>query len=164
MDKGTKAVNEALNGEVWRALEAAAPTGLESTLNAIRQSTEGVTTTGGKPILDASGRPITLTTGEAITQAAAFRPARVAEVSQERRVQANTEEYYKDKRDEIYIAARRAKTTDDWREISTMIQRFNMNVAGFRGLIAPITVSSVRRAMRPETSYLEWETSREENQ
>ena len=149
-------MTEMLRGERWRALESVAPTGFESPLKAIRQATEGITTTGGKQILDEKGQPIKLTTGEAIAQAASFRPARIAEISQERRIESNIEKYYKGQRDEIYILTRRAKTLKDWDNISRLIQKFNISVMKYRGVIAPISARPSRSIMKPESDYLRW--------
>ncbi len=155
-DKGLKAMQEVLNGEGWRALEAIAPTGIESPLKAARQSREGLTTVGGKQILDESGRPIIPTLSESIAQAMSFRPARVAEISRERRVQSNVESYFREQRNEIYTQARRAKTTGDWNNISKLVEQFNIGIMKYRGAIAPISARSLRSAMKPESDYLRW--------
>jgi len=152
-DKGSKAIDSALNGDWARAIESAAPTGLESPLKALRGATEGVRGQTNRPVVDEMGRPVKLTTGETIAQTLAMRPARVAALSSERRVEANIETYFTEKRKDIYSNVRVAKTTDDWAKVIKQVQTFNVKAMGYKGAISPITMDSIRNSMKTSMKY-----------
>jgi hypothetical protein len=123
----------------------------------MRQAQEGITTRQGKPLLDERGRPITLTPAETLAQSISFRPQRIAEISQERRVEANIEEAFGKRRQEVYTRVRQAKNSEDWTDISRLVQKFNLDVMKYRGAIAPISMKSIRQAMQPETGYMKFQ-------
>ena len=151
--KGLDAVNFAANGQWERALESASPTGIEALGKAFRGSTEGVRGKSNKLVVDEMGRPVYLTEGEAARQAVGFRPARVAALSSERRVESNVEKYFTDKRQDIYSNARTAKTTSDWEKIARDVTSFNMKAAKYRGVIAPISSQSIRESLKISSKF-----------
>jgi len=156
IDKGVQAVNSASNGDYARMVEAMAPVGAEAPLKAARLSKQGVRTASGKPILDEKGRPIVPTTTETVGQAIGFRPARMAEVSQERRSFSNMQEHYSKQKQDILKRLRTASTGSEFGTIRRDIQKYNLDVMKFKGLISPINMASMRQAMKPEESYMEY--------
>lgn len=150
IEKGKNAISATLNGDWWRALEYASPFGIESILKAKRQVERGLETRRGRPILDEHGMPIKPTTGETIRQLLGFRPQRIAEIQKERRTIENIEQYYRERRAEIYEKLRRAKTVDEMRDVMQDIYDFNQEVMKYKGYIAPITKGSVQVALKPE--------------
>ena len=155
--KGLDAINFTANGDWARAIESASPAGIEALGKAFRGSTEGVRGKGNKLVVDESGKPVYLTGGEAARQAAGFRPARVAELSGERRVEANVEKYFTDKRQDIYSKARTAKTTSDWENIARDVTAFNIKAAPYRGVISTISSQSIRESLKTNRRFQKYE-------
>jgi len=64
--KGGAALMYLERGDVGRALESAAPEAVAGPLRAIRQATEGATTSHGKVIFDETGKPLKYSTLDAV--------------------------------------------------------------------------------------------------
>ena len=109
---------------------------------------QGATTPRGKILTDEKGKPILLETGEAVTQAIGFRPQRMSQVSGEHRTMQNVKAYFNDKRDDLYARYRLAKTDEDKKAVISSMQKFNMEARKYRGIIPPITMTSLRQAVR----------------
>ena len=92
---------------------------------------------------DQQGKPIRLETPEAITQAVGIRPQRMSQVSGEHRTMQNVKAYFNAKRDDLYARYRLAKTDEDRRAVIRDMQRFNMEARKYRGIIPPITMTSL---------------------
>ena len=106
---GKKAVEGAgdfWTGQYWRGVESWSPTFAANPSKAYRGFTKGLTTHIGKWMFDEKGKPIRLTASEAIGQAVGFKPARLSDISQERRVKSNIKEYYMKKRADIRTRSR----------------------------------------------------------
>ena len=139
-----------------RALEFASPAFIEAVLKAYRMSETGVTTPRGKIITDEQGKPIRLEAGEGVAQAAGFRPERLARVSGEHWTMENVQKHFKEKRDDLYSRYRLAKTSEEKQKVIRDMQRFNLDARKYRGVIPPITATSLRQAalQKPEKSFL----------
>ena len=131
-----------------RAMEFGSPAFIEAILKAYRMSETGVTTPKGKIITDEQGKPIRLGAGEGIAQAAGFRPERLATVSGEHRTMENVQAHFKEKRDDLYSRYRLAQTPDEKQRVIRDMQRFNMEARKYRGVIPPITATSLRKVFQ----------------
>jgi len=156
--KADNAIAALSRGDYLRAIESAAPLGLENVMKARRMATEGMTTPRGKLIYDEQGKPVTLTTGEAIGQTLGFRPERTSSLAQEKRVESNVDLHYRDKRDSLYSRYRMAKTVEDRQKILKEVQRYNVEVMKYKGAIPRITAESLRKSFVPKqkTSERRW--------
>jgi ribosomal protein S15P/S13E len=154
--KSLNAMNAVEREDYLRAIEFASPTFIEAILKAYRMSDTGVITPRGKIIPDEKGKPIRLGTGEGIAQGAGFRPERLATVSGEHRTMENVQAHFKEKRDDLYSRYRLARTPDEKQRVIRDMQRFNMEARKYRGLIPPITATSMGQAtqQKPEKSFL----------
>ena len=139
-----------------RALEFASPAFIESVLKAYRMSETGVTTPRGKIITDEQGKPIRLGAGEGIAQAAGFRPERLARISGEHWTMENVQKHFKGKRDDLYSRYRLARTPEEKQRVIRDMQRFNMEARKYRGVIPPITATSMGQAaqQKPEKPFI----------
>ncbi len=68
----------------------------------------------------------------------------------------NMKAYFNDKRDDLYARYRLAKTDEDLRSVISDMQRFNMDARKYRGVIPPITATSLRQSVkqRPEKQFM----------
>jgi ribosomal protein S15P/S13E len=138
------------------ALEFGSPAFIEAILKAYRMSAIGVTTPKGKGITDEQGKPIRLGAGEGIAQAAGFRPERLARVSGEHRTMENVQEHFKERRDDLHSRYRLARTPEERRGVIRDMQKFNMEARKYRGVIPPITATSMGQAtqQKPEKPFI----------
>jgi hypothetical protein len=139
-----------------RAVEFASPAFIENVLKAMRMTTIGATTPGGKIMFDEKGKPIKETTGEAAAQMLGFRPERIAAVAQTHRGFANIEAKFSGIRDNLYSRFRLAKTGEERTKVIRDVQRYNMDASKYRGAIPTINAESLRRSFisKPEKRYL----------
>ena len=154
--KGLNAMSAAEREDYLRALEFASPSFMEAALKAIRMADQGATTARGKVLTDEQGKPIQLGTGEAIAQAAGFRPERLARISGEHWSMENVRSNFKGRRDDLYARYRLAKTPEDRQKVIRDMQRFNMDARKYRGVVSPITTTSLKQsaAPRPDKGFL----------
>ena len=154
--KSLNAMSAVEREDYLRALEFASPAFFEAVLKAYRMSETGVTTPRGKIITDEQGRPIRLGAGEGVAQAAGFRPERLARISGEHWTMENVQKHFKEKRDDLYSRYRLAKTPEDKKKVLKDMQRFNLDSRKYRGVIPPITATSLRKAVmwKPEKAFL----------
>ena len=61
-----------------------------------------------------------------------------------------------EKRDDLYSRYRMAKTSEEKQKIFRDMQRFNLDSRKYRGVIPPITATSLRQAalQKPEKAFL----------
>jgi len=156
IDKGKRAIEFASDSQWARAIEAGAPVGVEMMLKARRMAKEGLKTAGERDILDVSGKPIMPTMYETGAQVAGFRPERIAEVQKERRVAQNIKERFSRQRDDIRKRLRRASTQKDFEGIRKDIEKYNLHVMKYRGVIPRISSQSLKSALKPETGYMKY--------
>ena len=116
----------------------------------------GATTPKGKIMTGQQGKPIRLDTGEAITQGIGFRPERMSEISGEHRTMQNVKAYFTDKRDDLYARYRLAKTEEEKKPVVHDMQKFNMEARKYCSVIPPITITSLRQAVkqRPDKPFM----------
>src|SRR5512147_813135 len=154
--KGLNAMSAAEREDYLRALEFASPAFIEAALKAYRMADQGATTSRGKALTDEKGKPIQLGTGEAIAQAAGFRPERLADVSREHWTMENVNGNFKGRRDDLYSRYRLAKTPEQRQKVIRDMQRFNMDARKYRGVISPITTTSLGQSalQKPEKPFL----------
>ena len=154
--KALNAMNAAEREDYFRALEFASPSFMEAVLKAYRMADQGATTPRGKILTDEQGKPIRLDIGESIAQAAGLRPERLARNSREHWTMENVRINFKDRRDDLYARYRLAKTQKDRQKVIRDMQRFNMDARKYRGVISPITATSLRQSAlpKPEKPFL----------
>ena len=70
----------------------------------------------------------------------------------------NARKYFKEKRDDLYSRYRLAKTPEDKKRVLRDMQRFNLDTRKYRGVIPPITATSLRQAalQKPEKAFLSY--------
>jgi ribosomal protein S15P/S13E len=151
-----KPMSAAEREDYLRALEFASPAFIEAVLKAYRMSETGVTTPRGKVITVEQGKPIRLGAGEGIAQAAGFRPERLARVSGKHWTMENIKAHFKEKSDDLYSRYRLARTLEEKQRIIRDMQRFNMEARKYRGVIPPITATSMGQAtqQKPEKRFM----------
>jgi hypothetical protein len=156
LQKFVNSKNAMERDDTLRAIEFASPAFLEAVLKAYRMAEVGATTPRGKIMTDEQGKPIKVETSEALTQAVGFRPERMSQISGEHRTMQNVKAYFNDKRDDLYARYRLAKTTEDKKAVISSMQKFNMEARKYRGVIPPITMTSLRQAVkqRPEKPFM----------
>ena len=154
--KALNAMSAVEREDYLRAMEFASPAFIEAVLKAYRMSETGVTTPRGKIITDEQGKPIRLETGEGIAQAAGFRPERLARVSGEHWTMENVQKHFKERRDDLYSRYRLARTPEEKQQVIRDMQKFNMEARKYRGVIPPITASSMGQAtqQKPEKPFI----------
>jgi hypothetical protein len=93
---------------------------------------------------------------EAVTQAVGFRQERMGQISGEHRTMQNVKAYFTDKRDDLYSRYRLAKTDEQKKAVISSMQKFNMEARKYRGVIPPITMTSLRQTakQRPEKPFM----------
>ena len=154
--KALNSMSAAEREDYLRALEFASPAFIEAVLKGYRMAETGVTTPRGKIITDEEGKQIRLGAGEGMAQAAGFRPERLATVAGEHRTMENVQAHYKGKRDDLYSRYRLAKTPEDKQKVIRDMQRFNLDTRKYRGVISPITATSLGHAteQNPEKPFI----------
>ncbi len=142
--------------DTLRAIEFASPSFLEAALKAYRTEEKGVTTPKGKVLSDEQGKPIRLSIPEAGAQAVGFRPERLAAISGEHRTLSNIRAHFTDRRDDLYSRYRLARTEKEKRKVIRDMQRFNMDARKYRGIVSPMTSTSLKQAaiQRPEKPFV----------
>jgi hypothetical protein len=68
----------------------------------------------------------------------------------------NVRGHFKDRREDLYARYRLAKSQGERQKVVRDMQRFNMEARKYRGLIPPITASSLHEAVseRPEKPFM----------
>ena len=91
-----------------------------------------------------------------MAQAAGFRPERFARVSGEQWTMENIQKHFKDKHDDLYSRYRLARTPETRRAVIRDMQRFNLETRKYRGVVAPVTATSMGQAaqQKPEKSFM----------
>jgi hypothetical protein len=89
-------------------------------------------------------------------QAAGFRPERLARISGERWTMENVQKHFKEKKDDLYSRYRLARTAEEKQRVIRDMQRFNLDAGKYRGVIPPITATSLREAalQKPEKAFV----------
>ena len=154
--KTLNSMNAIEREDYLRAMEFASPAFIEAVLKVYRMSETGVTTPKGKVITDEQGKPILLGAGEGVAQAAGFRPERLARISGEHWTMENVQEHFKEKRDDLYSRYRLARMPEEKRKVIREMQKFNMEARKYRGVIPPITATSMGQAtqQKPEKPFI----------
>ena len=154
--KPLNSMNAIEREDYLRALEFASPAFIEAVLKALRMTEKEVTTPRGKVITDERGKPIRLGAGEGIAQAAGFRPERLARISGEHWTMENVQAHSKEKRDDLYSHYRLARTPEVKQGIIWDMRRFNLEARKYRGVIPPITGTSMGQATQqnPEKPFV----------
>ena len=141
------------------------PTGVSKVLQAMRESRQGVTTSGNYPVLGEDGRGLQPGAGESVAKALGFRPLREARARSRTSEAVAQERRYAEKRDSLY-ARFRAFALDGGRDVAGRqalvadIEAYNRSLeeAGLSARVAPITKSSLLR----QTERLSQPTKREQ--
>jgi N12 class adenine-specific DNA methylase len=154
--KGLNAMSAIEREDYLRALEFASPAFIEAVLKAYRMADQGATTPRGKMITDEQGKPIRLGAPEAAAQAMGFRPERLARISGEHWTMENVRGHFKERRDDLYARFRLAKAPEERQRVIRDMQRFNMEARKYGGVIPPITMTSLRQAVKqqPEKPFV----------
>ena len=77
-----------------------------------------------------------------------FRPERMAPISGEHWTMENVKKHFAEKRNDLYARGRLAKTQEEKQEVIRDMQKFNMGTRKYRGVISPITATSLNEAAR----------------
>ena len=72
---------------------------------------------------------------------------RIPRISGEYWTMENIRKHFKEKRDDLYSRYRLARNQEEKRRVIRDMQRFNMDARKYRGLIPPITATSLRQAV-----------------
>jgi len=59
----------------------------------------------------------------------------------------NVRGHFKDRRDDVYIRSRLAKTQEERQKVIRYMQKFNMEPRKYRGVIPPITAISLNQGL-----------------
>jgi hypothetical protein len=146
LEASLNAISAVEREDYLRAMEFASPAFIEAILKAYRMSETGVTTPKGKVITDEQGKPIRLGAGEGIAHAAGSCPERLARVSGEHWTMENIHGHFKERRDDLYSRYRLARTSEEKHCIIRDMQKFNMEARKYRGVVPPITTTSIGQA------------------
>ena len=154
--KALNAMNAAEREDYFRALEFASPSFMEAVLKAYRMADQGATTPRGKILTDEQGKPIRLGYRRIDRPSRGLPPERLARNSREHWTMENVRINFKDRRDDLYARYRLAKTQKDRQKVIRDMQRFNMDARKYRGVISPITATSLRQSAlpKPEKPFL----------
>ena len=68
----------------------------------------------------------------------------------------NVHKHFKKTRDDLYSRYRLAKTPEDKKKVLRDMQRFNLDAEKYRGVISPITATSLRHSalQKPEKEFM----------
>ena len=68
----------------------------------------------------------------------------------------NVQKHFKEKKDDRYSRYRLAKTSEEKQKVLRDMQRFNLEARKYRGVIPPITATSLKQAasQKPEKAFL----------
>lgn len=161
-----KTVNYIMKGQYKKALELSSPAYVSYPLKVQRMASEGVTKADNSPILIREGKtikPLKLTKKEAIMKAVGFQSLRLNKIYETRRSIKNIEEYFKNKKQNIYnkLRAYAYLKKGDRKEIMRQIVNYNKELYKkspdlYRSM--RITRRSIRQAirlnLRPEDKIL----------
>ena len=75
----------------------------------------------------------------------------------------NVRGHFKERREDLYARYLLAKTQEERQKVIRDMQRFNMEARKYRGVIPPITTTSLRQAasQRPERPFMAFSRVRE---
>ena len=154
LQKGQTAVKAAAKGDVYRAVEAAAPEAISGAMRAYRQATRGVTTMGGKQVFDENGKPVKYSAADAGLRMMGLQPleqSRRTEVAQT--AKEITAEWRSNRQDTI-DAFRIADTLPKKQKALKLVQQFNVELRGSQaaGLVQPISMETLRNASQQRTT------------
>ena len=68
----------------------------------------------------------------------------------------NVKSNFKERRDDLYARYRLAKTQEERQKVIRDMQRFNMDARKYRGVVSPITTTSLKQsaAPRPDKGFM----------
>jgi len=160
--KGGAALMYLERGDVGRALESAAPEAVAGPLRAIRQATEGATTSHGKVIFDETGKPLKYSTLDAVKRGLGFMPIGQSKRSELTGQLMFLEKYWKDKKSNLMDRARAAvNDPEKFRKLEKEFERFNVDLekSQVAGIVTPIDGDTVDRALqsKPNERRLGWQ-------
>ena len=151
-------------GQPGRAAEKMLPTGVSKLLQAVREGSQGVTTSKNFPVIGEDGQRLVPTAGESAAKALGFRPLREAKARERTSEAIEEERRYGEKRDRIYARFRAfvlsgGKDVEERQAIVKAVGEFNQAVsgAGLSGRVPAITRESLLR----QTERLAKPTTRE---
>ena len=152
MEKGVRSFQAAQRGDVYRAVENAAPTAVANVMSGIRQATEGVRTAHGKTV-QFQGKPLKMTPGEAAMRSLGVQPVRTADISEIRGKEKSLITEWHD---------RRIDALDNYRNSRKLkyVQEFNRDLKNSQanGLVPQITMESINQVMaKPDKNKTRWE-------
>jgi hypothetical protein len=137
-----RGTNLALDGEIWRGVETAAPKAIRDLMKGFRYFDEGVTTIKGDPLLD------DLPAGDAFLQAMGFSPAQVSERYEINTRQMNMQTRLRAERSDLLRDATEAIEAGEQipEKVMAAINEFNATSDN------PITGKSIRQSLRARLS------------
>jgi hypothetical protein len=163
--KGKLAVQSLGRGDVYRALENAAPEFVANPMKAYRMTSTGATTQRGKRLFDEHGRPVKLSASEAAIKTVGFNPSEYSAKNEAQRSASNIQEYFSDWKTNIYESYRVARLNHNVKaqnDAMKDIRKFNQAVRekGAQDLVALIKLSNVVKAAREKQTKKQRRESR----
>jgi N12 class adenine-specific DNA methylase len=137
-----RGTNLALDGEIWRGVETAAPKFIRDLMKGYRYFDEGVTTIKGDPLLD------DLPAGDAFLQAMGFNPAQVSRQYEINTRRLNMQARLRDERGDLLRDATKAIEAGEQipEDVMAAINEFNATSDN------PITGKSIRQSLKARLS------------
>jgi hypothetical protein len=137
-----RGTNLALDGEIWRGVETAAPKAIRDLMKGYRYFDEGVTTIKGDPLLD------DLPAGDAFLQAMGFNPAQVSRQYEINTRRLNMQARLRDERGDLLRDATKAIEAGEQipEDVMAAINEFNATSDN------PITGKSIQQSLRARLS------------
>ncbi len=160
-NKGMMAGRNFDRGNYSRAAESLAPEFIASPMRAIRQATEGMTTTGGRPVLDEDGKPQRYSALDAAKRSLGFQPLDQSGKMETARTGHMLSSMWGEQRQELLDRFRMADDAEAIRSARQRIMKWNksLNESQARGLVKPITSESMTRARttKPDKKKMQWQ-------
>jgi hypothetical protein len=149
LQKGSTAIKAASKGDVYRAVEAAAPEAISGPMRAYRQYNKGVTTMGGKHVYDENGQPLKYSAADAALRATGLQPMQQSKRTEVSQIGREIEEHWRENRQNVIDAIRLADTPAERQKTLKQVQEFNVDLRGSQaaGLVQPITMNTIRNAV-----------------
>jgi len=155
--------SEALaKGDMYRAVESAAPEALAGGMRAYRQYDKGMTTLKGRPVFDENGQPLKYSAVDAVLRTAGFQPAEQSRRMEVAMTGKNLVSWWKDEREDL-LAKLRISKQGERQDVMGKILRFNRDVRKSQawGKVGVINMETISRALtfKPDKKDMAWKKS-----
>lgn len=150
VERPMKAYESLTRGDYKRMLEDIAPVSAQGPLAALRIADEGMTTRGGKQILDERGRPIKLTPYEQGMKTLGFQPIKLSESFRNYEAENRVKEFWESKKDRLLdefhrMGVRYGYKSKETRDVVSRMKELNRELPKY---IAPITDQTLKSRLK----------------